>query len=189
MDKNILPLNGHTPVIGKDCFIAENAYIIGEVSIGDRCSVWYNAVIRGDVGAIRIGNECNIQDGAILHATYGVSETILGDRVSIGHNAIIHGAIIEPDVLVGMGAIVMDNTTIESNTIIAAGSIVLANQRLEGGYIYAGNPAKKVKKIDESGAGLYIKLTPQAYQEYSKWYHQRRLWKGYFLRWNLRPKP
>lgn len=172
MDKKILPLNGHTPVIGKDCFIAENAYIIGEVSLGDNCSVWYNAVIRGDVGAIKIGNECNIQDGAILHATYQVSETILGDRVSIGHNAIIHGAIIEPDVLVGMGAIVMDNTRIESNTIIAAGSIVLANQHLEGGYIYAGNPAKKVKKIDESGAGLYIQLTPKAYREYSKWYQK-----------------
>ena len=170
--KNIIPLKGFTPKIGKDCFIAENASIIGEVVIGDKCSVWFNAIVRGDVGAIKIGNECNIQDGAILHATLGVSETILGDRVSIGHNAIIHGAVIEEDVLVGMGAIIMDNTRIKSNTIIAAGSIVLANKELEGGYIYAGNPAKKVKKIEDSNAGVYIELTPKAYQEYVEWYRE-----------------
>jgi len=170
--KNIIPLKGYTPQIGEDCFVAENATIVGEVAIGDHCSIWFNAILRGDVGAIRIGNECNVQDGAILHATQHVSETILGNRVSIGHNAIVHGAIIHDDVLVGMGAIIMDNAIIESNVIVAAGSIVLANKRLESGYIYAGNPAKKVKKLSESSAAAYIELTPKAYQEYVKWYRE-----------------
>ena len=170
MRNNILALKGYVPKIGKNCFIAETATIIGEVEIGDNCSLWYNAVLRGDVGAIRIADECNIQDGAILHATHQISECILGERVSIGHNAIIHGAVIEPDVLVGMGAIVMDNAHIQSFTIVAAGSIVLANQILESGYIYAGNPAKKVKKIADSKAGKYIELTPIAYNKYVEWY-------------------
>ena len=170
MKKNILPLKGCIPIVGKDCFIAESAILIGEVSVGDHCSIWYNAILRGDVGAIRIGNECNIQDGAILHATYGISETFLGDRVSIGHNAIVHGAVIDSDVLVGMGAIIMDNVHIPSNTIIAAGAIVLANQHLESGYIYAGKPAKKVKKMADSPATKYIELTPKAYRKYVEWY-------------------
>jgi len=168
----VIPLKGFTPKIGNNCFIAETAMIIGEVEIGDNCSIWYNAILRGDVGLLKMGNECNIQDGAILHATTGVSETILGDRVSIGHNAIIHGAIVESEVLVGMGAIIMDNAIIKSNTIIAAGSIVLSNQELEGGYIYAGNPAKKVKEVAKSKAGEYIKLTPKAYQEYVEYYRK-----------------
>jgi len=172
MRNNILPLKGITPKIGEDCFIADSATLIGEVEIGDHCSIWFNAILRGDVSAIRMGRECNIQDGAILHGTYGVSETILGDRVSIGHNAIIHGAVIESDVLVGMGAIVMDNTRIPSFTIVAAGAVVLANQQLESGYIYAGNPAKKVKKIDESPAAKYIELTPRAYRKYVEWYRE-----------------
>jgi carbonic anhydrase/acetyltransferase-like protein (isoleucine patch superfamily) len=168
--QNILKLKGFTPKIAESCFVAENATIIGEVEIGNNCSIWYNAIIRGDVGAIRIGDDCNVQDGALLHATYGVSECVLGKRVSIGHNAIIHGAIIKDDVLVGMGAIIMDNTTINSRTIIAAGTVVLANQNLEGGYMYAGNPARQVKKIEESKAGKYIDLTPTAYQKYVEWY-------------------
>ena len=172
MEKNVMPLKGFTPRIGKDCFIAETAVIIGEVEMEDNCSIWYNAVIRGDVGLIRLGKECNIQDGAILHATNDVSKTILGDRVSIGHNAIIHGAIIESDVLVGMGAIIMDNAKINSYTIIAAGSIVLANQKLEGGYIYAGNPARRIKPIEDSQAGKYIELTPKAYREYVEYYRK-----------------
>ena len=162
----------------KNCFIAPNALIIGEVEIGDHCSIWFNALLRGDVGLLKIGNDCNIQDGALLHATTDVSQTILGDRVSIGHNAIIHGAIIKPDVLVGMGAIVMDNAIIHSNTIIAAGSIVLANKELEGGYIYAGNPAKKVKEIGDSPAAKYIKSTPPSYQEYMEYYRKEGY--GYF---------
>lgn len=170
--KNILPLKGFTPQIGKNCFIADTARIIGEVEIGNNCSIWYNALLRGDVGLLKIGDECNIQDGALLHATTGVSETHLGDRVSIGHNAIVHGAIIKADVLVGMGAIIMDNAVVNSNTIIAAGSIVLANQELEGGYIYAGIPAQKVKAIGDSPAAEYIKLTPKAYQEYVEYYRK-----------------
>lgn len=167
---NILPLKGYTPQIGKNCFIADTARIIGEVEIGNNCSIWYNALLRGDVGLLKIGDECNIQDGAILHATTGISQTILEERVSIGHNAIVHGAIIKSDVLVGMGAIIMDNAIINSQSIIAAGSIVLANQELEGGYIYAGNPAKQVKAIGDSSAAKYIDLTPKAYQEYMEYY-------------------
>lgn len=170
MNKNILPLKGFTPKFGSECFIAPTATIIGEVEIGDRCSIWFNALLRGDVGLLKIGDDCNIQDGAVLHATNGISQTILGARVSIGHNAIIHGAIIEPDVLVGMGAIVMDNAVIKSNIIIAAGAIVLANQELEGGFIYAGNPAKKVKGIADSPAAKYIESTPKSYQKYVEYY-------------------
>jgi carbonic anhydrase/acetyltransferase-like protein (isoleucine patch superfamily) len=172
MARNILPLKGFTPKLGKACFVAETAMIIGEVEIGNHCSIWYNAILRGDVGLLKLGDECNIQDGAILHATTDVSQTILGDRVSIGHNAIIHGAIIESDVLVGMGAIVMDNAKVQRNTIIAAGAVVLANKELEGGYIYAGNPARKVKAIKDSKAEKYIKLTPKAYQEYVEYYRK-----------------
>jgi carbonic anhydrase/acetyltransferase-like protein (isoleucine patch superfamily) len=172
MKNNILPLKGFTPVIGKECFIADSALIIGEVEIGDRVSIWFNALLRGDVGLLKIGNDCNIQDGAILHATNGVSETILGDRVSIGHNAIIHGALVEPDVLVGMGAIVMDNAVIRSRTIVAAGAIVLANQELESGFIYAGNPARKVKAISDSPAAKYIESTPKSYRKYVAYYRE-----------------
>lgn len=166
----IIKVKGMSPELGKNNYLAPNASIIGEVKTGSNCSIWFNAILRGDVGAIILGDDCNIQDGAILHATHNISICELGDRVSIGHNAIVHGAKIESDVLVGMGAIIMDNTIVKSNTIIAAGSVVLANQVLEANSIYAGNPAKKVKDIGDSKAAAYIEYTPKAYKEYMKWY-------------------
>lgn len=167
---HIINLKGYIPQFGENNYLAPNATVIGEVVTGKNCSIWFNAILRGDVGAIILGDDCNIQDGAILHATHNISICKLGDRVSIGHNAIIHGAKIESDVLVGMGAIIMDNTVVKSNTIIAAGSVVLANQILEANSIYAGNPAKKVKDIKDSKAASYIEYTPEAYKEYMKWY-------------------
>uniref|UniRef100_UPI003F6995DC gamma carbonic anhydrase family protein n=1 Tax=Polaribacter sp. TaxID=1920175 RepID=UPI003F6995DC len=143
----IKTVRGKTPNIPTDCFIAENATILGEVSFGKECSVWYNAVIRGDVHYIKIGNKVNIQDGAVVHATYQKSPTTIGNNVSIGHNAIVHGCTIHDNVLVGMGAIIMDDSVIESNTIIASGAVVTKNTRVASGSVYAGVPAKKVKDI------------------------------------------
>lgn len=167
----IRELNGKKPQIGENVFIAENAAIIGDVTIGDNCSIWYGAVLRGDVGAIKIGNNSNVQDNASLHATTDVSEVIIGDNVSIGHNAVVHGAIIGNDVLIGMGAVVMDNAIVPDGTIIAAGAVVLANSRLEPG-IYAGVPAKKVKdgsdKITES-----VHKNATNYIEYKSWYQDK----------------
>ena len=164
----IKKLNGVTPVIGQRAFLAETAAIIGTVTIGNDCSIWYGAVLRGDVGAIRIGDRVNIQDNAILHATNKVSECIIGNDVSIGHGANVHGAIIGNDVIIGMGAIVMDNTVVPDGTIIAAGAVVPANQTLESG-IYAGIPAKKIK--DGSEAILEkAHANAEHYLEYKKWY-------------------
>ena len=140
----IKELNGTSPQIGENTFIAENAAIIGDVTIGKDCSVWYGAVLRGDVGAIRTGDRVNIQDNAVLHATYHDSECIIGNDVSIGHCANVHGAVIGNNVIIGMGAIVMDHTVVPDGTIIAAGAVVTANQKLEPG-VYAGVPAKKIK--------------------------------------------
>ena len=164
----IRELRGFTPKFGKDCFLAENAAIIGDVTMGDDCSIWYGAVLRGDVGAIRIGNRVNIQDNAILHATYEQSECIIGDDVSIGHGANVHGCIIGNDVIIGMGAIVMDNTVVPDGTIIAAGAVVPANQTLEPG-IWAGIPAKKIKDGSEA---VRAKAHDNAvhYLMYKKWY-------------------
>mgnify|MGYP000017304203 CR=1 FL=1 len=145
--KIIKPVKGKHPKISEDCYIAENATIVGEVSIGTQCSVWFNAVVRGDVHYIKIGNKVNIQDGAVIHATYKKSPTTIGNNVSIGHNAIVHGCTIHDNVLIGMGSIVMDDCVIESNSIIAAGAIVTKNTRVESGSIYAGVPAKKIKNI------------------------------------------
>ena len=141
----ILPVKGVLPEMGANCFIAPNATIVGDVIMGDDCSVWFNAVIRGDVNSIRMGNKVNVQDGAVIHCTYQKSQTIIGNNVSIGHNAIIHGCVIADNVLVGMGAIVMDNVQIGSNCIIAAGAVVLENTVIEAGSIYGGVPAKKLK--------------------------------------------
>ena len=141
----INPVNGIAPNIGKDCFIAENATIVGEVSMGDQCSVWFNAVIRGDVHYIKIGDKVNIQDGAVIHATYQKSPTNIGNNVSIGHNAIVHGCTIHDNVLIGMGSIIMDDCVVESNSIIAAGAVVTKNTRVESGSIYAGIPAKNAQ--------------------------------------------
>lgn len=164
----IKTLNGKTPIVGANAFVADNAALIGDVTIGENCSIWYGAVLRGDVGAIRIGNGSNVQDGAVLHGTLGVSETVLGENVSVGHNAVVHGAKIGNDVLIGMGAVVMDNAAIPDGTVIAAGAVILANSVLEPG-IYAGVPAKKVKDASD-------RITKMAhdnaagYLTYKEWY-------------------
>jgi len=164
----IRKLNGITPKIGKNCFIAENAAIIGDVVIGDDCSIWYGAVLRGDVNPIRIGNRVNIQDGAVLHTLYKRSVVEIGDDVSVGHNAIIHGASVGSKVLVGMGAILMDNAVIPDNTIIAAGAVVLSNAVLEPG-VYAGVPAKMVKTGSEQISEAARK-NAEGYMKYKEWY-------------------
>src|SRR3954469_804231 len=143
----ILPVKGISPAMGNNCFLAPNATIVGDVVMGDDCSVWFNAVIRGDVNSVQMGNKVNVQDGAVIHCTYKKTKTVIGNNVSIGHNAIVHGCTLEDNVLVGMGSIVMDHAYVEKNSIIAAGSVVLENTRVESGSIYAGVPAKKVKSI------------------------------------------
>ncbi|VAW18320.1 Carbonic anhydrase, gamma class, partial [hydrothermal vent metagenome] len=145
----IKELNGNKPIFGNDCFFAENSVIIGEVEIGNQCSIWYNAVIRGDVHYIKLGNKVNVQDGAVIHATYKKSPTNIGNNVSIGHNALVHGCTIHNNVLVGMGAIIMDDCIVESNSIIAAGAVVTKGTHIKSGSIYAGVPAKKIKDISE----------------------------------------
>lgn len=166
----IKTIRGFSPSIPEDCFVAENATIVGEVSFGEKCSVWFNAVIRGDVNSITIGNKVNIQDGAIIHATYQKHATIIGNNVSIGHNAMVHGCEIKDNVLIGMGAIVMDNCVVHSNTIIAAGAVVTQNTIVESGAIYAGVPAKKVKDIAESDFANEVQRIADNYVLYSSWY-------------------
>jgi len=165
----IKEIKGIAPKIPNDCFVAENASIIGNVVFGEQCSVWYNAVIRGDVNAITIGNKVNIQDGAVIHCTYLKHATVIGNNVSIGHNAIVHGCIIEDDVLIGMGAIVMDNCIVKSNVIIGAGSVVTQNSVLESNAIYAGIPAKKVKDLQASDFKGEIERIANNYIMYSSW--------------------
>ncbi|RZK23164.1 MAG: gamma carbonic anhydrase family protein [Flavobacterium sp.] len=165
----ILPVKGIHPVWGNNCFIAPNATIVGTVQMGNNCSVWFNAVIRGDVNNISIGNDTNIQDGAVIHATYLKAATVIGNRVSIGHNAIVHGCTLKDHILIGMGAIVMDNAVIEEYTIIAAGSVVLENTVCDSGYIYAGTPAKKIKPITDEQRALLNKL-PDNYIMYADWF-------------------
>ncbi|MDB2336640.1 gamma carbonic anhydrase family protein [Flavobacteriaceae bacterium] len=170
--KIIKPVNGKHPQISNDCFIAENATIVGEVFIGKQCSVWFNAVIRGDVHFIKIGNKVNIQDGAVIHATFKKSPTTIGNNVSIGHNAIVHGCTIHDNVLIGMGSIVMDDCVIESNSIIAAGAIVTKNTHVESGSIYAGVPAKKIKNISKELISDEIDRIANNYVEYSSWFKE-----------------
>lgn len=165
----ILPVLDKLPTWGNDCFIAQNATIVGDVVLGDNCSVWFNAVIRGDVNQIRIGNNSNIQDGAVIHCTYQKSATIIGNNVSVGHNALVHGCTLQDHVLVGMGAIIMDHAIIEPYCIIAAGAVVLENTICESGYLYAGMPAKKIKPITETQRELLRRL-PSNYIMYSKWF-------------------
>ena len=164
----IRELRGFTPKIGKNCFIAENAVIIGDVTIGDDCSIWYGVVLRGDVNTIRIGNRVNIQDNASVHTLYQRSVTIIGDDVSVGHNAVVHGAKVGNDVLVGMGAVLMDNAEIADGSIIAAGAVVLSNEKLEPG-VYAGVPAKKVKEGSEAITAAAHK-NAQGSMMYKEWY-------------------
>ena len=166
----ILPVKGVQPEFGKDCFIAPNATIVGDVTMGDGCSIWFNAVVRGDVNSIRIGNKVNIQDGAVIHCTYEKTKTIIGDNVSIGHNAIVHGCTVEDNVLIGMGAIVMDNARIGSNTTIAAGAVVLEGTQVEPGTIYAGVPAKKVKEISMELVSGEINRIANNYLMYASWF-------------------
>jgi len=166
----ILPVKGIHPQWGANCFIAPNATIVGDVKMGNDCSVWFNAVIRGDVNSIQLGNKVNVQDGAVIHCTYQKTKTIIGNNVSIGHNAIVHGCVIENDVLIGMGAIVMDNVRVGSNCIIAAGAVVLENTVIEAGCIYAGVPAKKVKDISQELINGEINRIANNYLMYSGWF-------------------
>jgi len=168
----ILPVKGVFPVFGNNCFIAPNATIVGDVIMGDDCSIWFNAVLRGDVNSIRLGNKVNVQDGAVIHCTYQKTKAIVGNNVSIGHNAIVHGCVIEDNVLVGMGAIVMDNARIGSNSIIAAGAVVLENTVVEPGTIYAGIPAKKVKDISQELISGEIDRIANNYLMYSSWFKE-----------------
>ena len=156
--------------MGENCFVAPNATIVGDVVMGNDCSVWFNAVIRGDVNSIRMGNKVNVQDGAVIHCTFEKTKTIIGNNVSIGHNAIVHGCVIEDNVLVGMGSIVMDNVKVGSNSIIAAGAVVLENTVVEPGSIYAGVPAKKVKDISQELISGEINRIANNYLKYSKWF-------------------
>lgn len=165
----ILPVLDKHPKWGDNCFIAPNATIVGDVSLGNNCSVWFNAVIRGDVNTITIGNDSNIQDGAVIHATYQKASTTIGNRVSVGHNAIVHGCILKDHILIGMGAIVMDNAVVDEYCIIAAGSVILENTHCESGYLYAGVPAKKIKPITEEQRALLNKL-PDNYILYADWF-------------------
>ncbi len=166
----IKPIQNKYPQIPNDCFVADNATIVGDVRLGNNCSVWFNAVIRGDVHYIKIGNKVNIQDGAVIHATYQKSPTNIGHNVSIGHNAIVHGCTIHDNVLIGMGSIVMDDCVIESNSIIAAGAVVTKNTRVEAGSVYAGVPAKKVKDISPELLSGEINRIAENYIKYSSWF-------------------
>lgn len=161
---------GKSPVIGADCWLAENATVVGDVEMGKQCSVWFNAVVRGDVNAIRMGDKVNVQDGAVIHCTYEKTKVALGNNVSIGHNALVHGCTVEDNVLIGMGAIVMDNCYIESNWIIAAGAVLLENTRVESWSVYAGVPAKKVKTLSKELFDGEVKRIADNYVKYSSWF-------------------
>ncbi len=166
----ILEVKGIKPAWGSNCYIAPNATLAGDIIMGDDCSVWFNAVIRGDVNTIRIGNKVNVQDGAVIHCTYKKAATKIGNNVSIGHNAIVHGCVIDDNVLIGMGAIVMDNTKISCNCIIAAGAVVLENTEIEPGSIYAGVPAKKIKNIPQELIDGEIARIADNYIMYADWF-------------------
>jgi carbonic anhydrase/acetyltransferase-like protein (isoleucine patch superfamily) len=166
----IKELKGIKPKFGKDCFLAENVVIIGDVKMGDQCSIWYNVVIRGDVHYIKMGNKVNVQDGAVIHATYKTSPTNVGNNVSIGHNALVHGCTIHDNVLIGMGAIIMDDCIIETNSIIGAGAVVTKGTRVESGTVYAGTPARKIQDISEELISGEIDRIANNYVKYASWY-------------------
>lgn len=165
-------VHGIMPLFGKNCFLADNAVIAGDVVMGDDCTVWFNAVVRGDVNYIRIGNRVNIQDGAVIHCTYQKAFTMIGNNVSIGHGAIVHGCTLGDNVVVGMGAIVMDHALVEMNSLIAAGSVVLENMRVESGSIYAGVPAKKVKELSPEHFEQINMRIANNYVMYAEWYKE-----------------
>ncbi len=168
----IMDVRGHSPRWGEGCFIAPNATIVGDVLMGNHCSVWFNAVIRGDVNSIRIGDYCNIQDGAVIHCTYERTKTIIGNRVSIVHNAIVHGCTIHDNVLIGMGAIIMDGAVIHSGSIIGAGAVVLAGTVVEAGTIWAGNPARFIKMAGDKSDE--IARIAGNYPLYASWFQQEK---------------
>lgn len=167
----IKPVEGKYPQFDDNCFLADNATVVGDVKMGKNCSVWFNAVVRGDVNFITVGDNCNIQDGAVIHCTYQRAATIIGNNVNIGHNALVHGCVLKDNVLVGMGAIVMDNAVVNEYCIIAAGAIVLENTICETGYLYAGVPAKKIKPITDEQRVLLDTL-PGRYIMYSDWFRE-----------------
>lgn len=167
----IKKVRGFTPQLGKDCWIADNATIVGDVVMGEKCTVWFNAVVRGDVNEIRIGNQTNIQDGAVIHCTYQKAGTYIGSNVSIAHKAIVHGCTIEDNVLIGMGAIIMDNALVKSGAVIAAGAVVLAGTVVEENSIYAGIPAKKIKNTGEFMTSE-IKRIAGNYPMYASWFNE-----------------
>jgi carbonic anhydrase/acetyltransferase-like protein (isoleucine patch superfamily) len=166
----ILPVLGKSPLFGENCYIAPNATIVGDVVMGADCSIWFNAVLRGDVNYIKMGNAVNVQDGACIHCTYQKNPTEIGNNVSIGHHAIVHGCTIHDDVLIGMGAIVMDRCIIQSNSIIAAGAVVLEGTVVEAGSIYAGVPAKKVKDVSQEMIHGEIHRIANNYIKYAGWF-------------------
>lgn len=165
----ILPVRGIKPQFGKNCYLADNATVVGEVKMGDNCSVWFNAVVRGDVNSITIGDNTNIQDGAIIHCTYKKARVVIGNNVSIAHNAVVHGCTIEDNVLIGMNAVVMDDAIVQSGAIVAAGAVVLANTIVEAGNIYAGAPAKKIKPVGNELQSVFER-TAQNYIKYARWF-------------------
>ncbi len=167
---NLKTIRGITPQVGRDCFIADNALLIGDVIIGSQCSIWFGSILRGDVNYIRIGNRVNIQDGCILHTTYQKTTIHIGDNVSVGHGVILHGATLEEEVLIGMGAIIMDYVHIGKHAIIAAGALVKERTVVEPGSIWAGVPAKKIGKVTEKQINDLIRRTAENYIKYSKWY-------------------
>jgi carbonic anhydrase/acetyltransferase-like protein (isoleucine patch superfamily) len=166
----IKEINGISPKYGKDCFFAENAVLVGDIVMGDFCSIWYHAVVRGDVHYIKMGNKVNVQDGAVIHATYKTSPTNIGNNVSIGHNALVHGCTIHDNVLIGMGAIIMDDCVIEKNSIIAAGAVLTKNTHVPSGTIFAGVPAKKVKDVSPELITGEIERIADNYITYAGWY-------------------
>ena len=166
----ILEVRGKKPEFGENCYVAENANIMGDVICGNNCSFWFGVVVRGDVNSIRMGNNVNVQDNAVLHCTYEKTKLIIGDNVSIAHSAVVHGCTIGNNVLVGIGAIVLDNAVVEDNVIIAAGTVVKEGQVLEANSVYAGVPAKKIKDLDKDMAKEYIERIAKNYIKYSEWY-------------------
>lgn len=168
----ILPVLGKHPQFGNQCFLAPNATVVGDVVMGNQCSIWFNAVIRGDVHYIKMGNKVNVQDGVIIHCTYEKNPTNIGNNVSIGHNAMVHGCTIHDDVLIGMGAIVMDRCIVHSNSIIAAGAVLLEGTVVEAGSIYAGIPAKKVKEVSKDLVHGEINRIANNYVKYASWFDE-----------------
>lgn len=168
----IKEVRGFTPKIGANCFMAETAAIIGDVTIGENCSIWYGTVLRGDVNTITVGKNVNIQDGAVVHTLYQRSKTVIGDNVSIGHNATVHGATIESNSLIGMGATVLDNAVVESGAIVAANALVTSGMRVEGGWIYAGVPAKKIKQVSTEQQKDIVERIANDYIMYASWYKE-----------------